>query len=401
MGSILVPTETIQQVNAPPEWRETIAALVPSEHGVLTSCQDGRASRLQTMLVQQAVAANQTEVVVPRTTVTTEAGTSDAEETVSVKFDEHDLLGWLSTGLTVLTEPAKAAWLPPPDVPESIPDDATIAVFSDWGTGLYGAPIIAQSIRAMLRCDVVLHLGDTYYSGHDDEIAKRLIGDWPVRPGTVNRTLNGNHEMYSGGAGYFAALQTFFGQSSSCIAMQNTHWLLLGLDTAYDDFTVAPDQVAWITRMIAKAGDRRVILFSHHQIFSALDVHSSKLQSALRPLLTSGRVTAWYWGHEHRLVVYDPWPLYGGLQGRCIGHGGFPSARDVAVGAGGNHYQWIRLKARPEAPAAQLLDGPNFWITAAPTQYSPHGYLLLECDGAHMWETYRTPDNIGLMRKRL
>ena len=49
-----------------------------------------------------------------------------------------------------------------------------------------------------------------------------------------------------------------------------------------------------------------------------------------------------------------------------------------------------------------LFDGPNFWVTAAPDKYSPHGFVFLELDGANAWETYRTPDNIGIApRSRL
>jgi hypothetical protein len=43
-----------------------------------------------------------------------------------------------------------------------------------------------------------------------------------------------------------------------------------------------------------------------------------------------------------------------------------------------------------------LLDGPNFWVTAAPSQYSPHGFVVLELDGKDAWEAYRTPDNIAV-----
>ena len=93
----------------------------------------------------------------------------------------------------LIFKPPKAAWIEPSPVPEPIPDDARIAVFGDWGTGLYGAPAIAQSIVGLDRCDVVLHVGDTYYSGEDTEVHDRLVGDWPKRPApTVNRSLNGN-----------------------------------------------------------------------------------------------------------------------------------------------------------------------------------------------------------------
>jgi hypothetical protein len=201
--------------------------------------------------------------------------------------------------------------------------------------------------------------------------------------------------MYSVGSGYFKALTSFFKQSSSCIGLQNANWLILGLDTAYNDFNISGPQLEWVNKMIGAAGARKVILCSHHQPFSALDDQGPNLQAALGQLLDAQRFEAWFWGHEHRLVVYEPHSKWG-VKGRCIGHGGFPAFRDTSVGAGGSLYQWIHLKLRPHAPEAMLFDGPNFWVTAGSDQYSPHGYVFLELDGRNAWETYRTPDNVAV-----
>jgi hypothetical protein len=201
---------------------------------------------------------------------------------LEVKFDNDDLAGWLGMAWKLIFKPAKHAWVEPSPVPEPIADDARIAVFGDWATGLYGAPVIAKSIETLDRCDVVLHLGDTYYSGADEEVHERLVGDWPARNrNTQNRALNGNHEMYSGGQGYFSALASFFGQSASCFAMQNANWILAGLDTAYVDFDIDEKQVAWLETIVAAAGTRKLILFSHHQPFSLLEDQGSRLQVAL------------------------------------------------------------------------------------------------------------------------
>ncbi len=382
------------------QWHQAIADLEAADHGtgILSTPQNALASRVQTLLARNAAATGKIETVIPTRQVKTDAGTSDALETVQVKFDNNDLIGWLGTGLLIIFKPEKAPWLEPPAIPEAIPDDVTLALFSDWGTGLYGAPVIANTIRKLPRCDIALHLGDTYYSGTGDEVTDRLTGDWPVRPGTLNRALNGNHEMYSGGQGYFAALSSFFKQSSSCFAMQNASWLILGLDTAYNDFDLDQSQVDWATKLIAAAGVRKVILCSHHQPFSTLDAQGPNLQAALGPLLDQQRITAWFFGHEHRLMVYEPHHKWG-VKARCIGHGGFPAFRDTDIGAGGNIYKWIHMHSRPYAPEALLLDGPNFWVTADPNQYSPHGYVFLELKGSTAWETYRTPDNIAVSER--
>lgn len=379
-------------------WHRAMASLASADQGdtILSTATDDLASRLQSMIADQAAQAGQVDTLVPQQVVTTSAGVSTAVETLGVKFDNADLVGWLGTALIEIFDSKRAAFLPFPEVPEAMPDVASLALFSDWGTGRYGAPIIANTISKLPTCDVVLHLGDTYYSGTKDEVKDNLLHSWPQRPGALHRALNGNHEMYSGGSGYFSALSSFFKQPSSCVALQNAHWLILGLDTAYDDFDVSAEQAAWVTRMIDGAGPKRkVILCSHHQPFSALDDQGPELQQALGPLLEAQRIEAWFWGHEHRLVVYEPHSKWG-VKGRCIGHGGFPAYRDTAVGAKGNLYQWIHLKLRPHAPEAMLFDGPNFWVTAAPESYSPHGWALLELDGPAAWESYRTPDNIAI-----
>ena len=168
------------------QWNDALGALQQSEQSanVLSTPQNDLASRLQTLLATSASSEGKVETVEPKTTVTTDAGDSEAEETVQVKFDNDDLIGWLGTGLRIIFDRHKHDFVIPSLVPETIADDAKIAVFADWGTGLYGAPVIANTIRNLPRCDVVLHLGDTYYSGGDDEVRARLICDWPTRPRT-------------------------------------------------------------------------------------------------------------------------------------------------------------------------------------------------------------------------
>jgi hypothetical protein len=368
---------------------------------ILHTPQNEIASRLQTLVAKQATAAGQVQTIQPPQTIEIPTGNSFTPGVLSVQFDNDDLAGWLRMAPELIFKPPKAEWSDPPPVAQTIPDNARIALFADWGTGLYGAPAITKCIEGLDRCDVVLHLGDTYYSGENDEIRDRLIGNWPNRPaGTINRTLNGNHEMYSGGKGYFQALSSFFQQPASCFALQNSQWILVCLDTAYQDFNLDEKQVAWVNSIVNAAGTRRLLLFSHHQPFSQLDDQGPNLQIALADLLNTQRIHAWFWGHEHRLVLYDPHPTWG-FKGRCIGHGGFPAFREDLPDAHGNVYQWLILPAQPQAPKAQLLDGPNFWIPQEPEGFSPHGYVVLDFDGDTVWETYRVPNNIGLLRAQL
>src|SRR5262249_50102834 len=158
-----------------------------------------------------------------------------------------------------------------------------------------------------------------YYSGTDDEVNDRFISLWPKVPNALNRGLNGNHEMYTGGNAYFKAISTCFGQTSSYFALQNNHWILACLDSAYDDHDLPGQPAAWVTTLAQQSPDKKLLLFSHHQPYSLLDVQGPKLIKALANLFETKRIYGWYWGHEHHCILYKPHALYG-LRGRCVGH---------------------------------------------------------------------------------
>jgi hypothetical protein len=268
--------------------------------------------------------------------------------------------------------------------------DLHVAITADWGTGLYGAPKIAAKLREMAaarKFDIAMHLGDVYYSGTDDEVDERFLQVWPDDAATVNRALNGNHEMYSGGFGYFKRILPRFKQESSYFAIQNEHWVLVGLDTAYVDHDMDATQVAWVNTIVELRGDRKVVLFSHQQPFAQLGEPGPKLQAALRPLLEGGHIRAWYWGHQHDCIIYDEydkWKMFG----RCLGNGGIPSARNSKAkgapastrhaGAGGA--SWRRLDQTADAPGCIVLDGKNLDMKKPKDQdkFVPHGFMTLE-----------------------
>ncbi len=76
---------------------------------------------------------------------------------------------------------------------------------------------------------------------------------WPFAAGKVSRTLNSNHEMYSGGFGYFDMALPAMHQDASYFALQNTNWLFVGLDTAYIDHDLDAQQVAWLNLVIKES----------------------------------------------------------------------------------------------------------------------------------------------------
>jgi Calcineurin-like phosphoesterase len=401
-GEVAAAGDALERARLLAAWNNAMGELRDDDKGesVLSSPPNGLASRVQTLLARKALELNRVKVIQGEQTVQTAQGNVLLPPILEVQFDNKDFLGWLQMSWKLIFKPNKFPWVNPPAVAQTIDDDACITIFSDWGTALYGAPVIATSVAALKRCDVALHLGDTYYSGADDEIRDRLVGDWPKCDAkTVSRTLNGNHEMYSGGTGYFYALtQAPFNQPASVFALQNTNWLLLCLDTAYVDFDLDIAQVIWMKSVIAAAGKRKVILFSHHQPYSQLDSQGPKLQAALGDLLNSQRIFAWFFGHEHRLVLYDAHGKWG-VKARCVGNGGFPAFRDNFPGGGGSAATWIRLPPKPGVPAAEILDGSNPYVTDDPQRYSPHGYLTLDFQGPQAFETYYSP-NGGIFRPR-
>jgi hypothetical protein len=278
----------------------------------------------------------------------------------------------------------------------TLADTGRVAMISDWGTNLYGAPVSAGSIKRTGPYELLLHLGDIYYSGTKTEVKQRFLNVWPATAAKVSRALNGNHEMYSGGFAYFDDILPKLKQPSSYFAVQNANWLLAGLDTAHTDHGLDAQQVTWLTSVVQRAGQRKVILFSHHQPFSRLDRQGPELQAALADLLQNEAITAWYWGHEHDCIVYDRHPGFG-LLGRCIGHGGIPSPRkmevmDAPVDRRLNGVAWMRLSANADAPACLVLDGPNPLVKGEEQKFGPHGYLTLDFKGTDLVERVHLPD---------
>src|SRR5438132_772287 len=159
---------------------------------VLSSPPSELASQLQTFLAQKAM----------------EEGKPIARELPGgggeAKFDSTDWLGWAKSFFMWVGRLDYANWLTAPPNPDTLPENAKIALLADWGTGLYGAPASAKCITATIpSLTHVIHLGDVYYSGTTHEIDERFIPFWPTVADAKSRACNSNHEMYSGGHGYF------------------------------------------------------------------------------------------------------------------------------------------------------------------------------------------------------
>ncbi|MBV9358576.1 MAG: metallophosphoesterase, partial [Chloroflexi bacterium] len=176
-----------------------------------------------------------------------------------------------------------------PAPPLPLARNARIVLVGDWGTGLPGASSVGRQMRNCIdegrgREQHVIHLGDVYYSGWREEYETRFLPYWPVdrnERDVLCWALNGNHDMYSGGHGYFGFLlhdPRFRGHwrgdpdrdaPSSYFSLEGDDWQVLGLDSAYADHDLAGSQQQWLAEKLQTG--RRTLLLSHHQPFSAYD----------------------------------------------------------------------------------------------------------------------------------
>lgn len=274
-----------------------------------------------------------------------------------------------------------------------------IGLLSDWGTGTAEADAVA-ALLARQRPDVVIHLGDVYYAGTHEECELHFLA--PLRrhlPDARQFTLCGNHDVYSGGAGYYGLLD-HIGQPASylCLRAPDRAWQILAADTGLNDrdpFDVAahltrlePAEIAWHADKIANFPGRTLLL-THHQPFSAYaqigprashDPTNPNLLAAHARLAQAGPIDAWFWGHEHALALYAPYR--GVARGRNVGHGAIPvfpstGARTPLAGL--------------HDPPALAADTP---LDVADGAYA-HGFALLDLSPdrieASYWQTTR-PD---------
>jgi predicted phosphodiesterase len=264
-----------------------------------------------------------------------------------------------------------------------LPASGRVALFADWGTGTAEAVALLHQL-ASHDPDVVIHLGDIYYSGQQQEVERRFLAPCKdVFPGVRPHlfTLAGNHDMYSGGAPYYWLLGQL-GQPASYFCLRNAHWQVIAIDTGRNSDVgdrepthLQKEEVAWVRDKVEGAGGRRTILLSHHQLFSPYErigggTINPNLKGQLGPVLPPD--TVWYWGHEHDLILFGP---HEGVRGRCIGHGAIP----VPVRLGGPPRARIDGGAIPVEGVAPL--GRN-------GLYYNNGYVILEFDGLAAEEVY-------------
>ena len=147
-----------------------------------------------------------------------------------------DDFGWITTvvedAITKLDSGKHAFGTAPAE--HQLAHRARLVLLADWGTGTPRARGIAELAGQWLDQEPaierhLIHLGDVYYCGLPAEYQARFLNDWPAlgREGVWSWNLNGNHDMYSGGQGYFDLISSgsfAHQQGTSCFQLVNEHW---------------------------------------------------------------------------------------------------------------------------------------------------------------------------------
>ena len=229
--------------------------------------------------------------------------------------------------------------------PVQLPDKFTMILLADWGGDNDAAKKIASDVRRQ-RPDFIIHLGDIYYGGTKFE-CELFLDMWPMRVNMDDPksplqpkgsfALNGNHEMYSGGEYFFNTVLPAFGQKLPFFCLENANWRFIGLDTAYNGGRLKPQspsdpmnaQWNWLIETLRKEKKATVFL-THHQPVSAHQAEwndSKPLREDIEELLQiegigHDAIFGWFFGHEHRCVVYTDTALK--FNARLIGNGCIP-----------------------------------------------------------------------------
>ena len=297
-------------------------------------------------------------------------------------------------------------------------EQVRIALVGDWGTGTDEAQSVAKQMGDF-KPHFTIHIGDVYYVGDAPEVNENCLGVrnpqnnydpvfWPIGS-RGSFAMNGNHEMYANGVGYFEVLLPelglsvngkMTGQQTSFFCLHNSRWCIIAIDTGYNsiglailgqipilkkipgvggDAALRPELLEWLEKCVLPLTDKRgMILLSHHQYYSGFE---DRYPKPAQQLWKAGvnRPVLWFWGHEHRLAGYN---LCGPDQlqafGRCVGHGGMP----------------LSLGAPTKQPAPKFYDDRK-----GANGYGVNGHVNLLFDGPNLTATYVDLDSTKILEE--
>jgi len=298
--------------------------------------------------------------------------------------------GWLGAAAAWMEHLILGRYAFPQGTPSvvSIPDQVSIAIAGDFGTGNWGtatdpAPStkIGETWIPKQTPTLTIHLGDVYYEGSSSEETNNFVKVWPQGSGPGScYALNSNHEMYSGAKPYFVeALENplFSAQQRlSFFALENTNWVIVGLDSAYyaDELNLyvngslgSSAQVDFLKAQAQKG--KKVIVLTHHNGLSEDGSQATLLWREVMGCFPAGSPPAyWYWGHVHAGVAYKS---QSGVYCRCTGHGAQPWG--YASELVNPYVDWFENRNAGD---------PNDKVRVY------NGFTLLQLNGANLTETF-------------
>jgi hypothetical protein len=211
----------------------------------------------------------------------------------------------------------------------------SLSLVADFGTDLYHSKYIANRLRDRAS-DYVVHLGDVYYSGKQEEFDRSFKPHLAkLSKETQVFCMNANHEMLSGGYPYFSYLagRRAAGQlqEGSYFCLPSDRFNIVGIDTAYhrDGRHQESRLNSWLAEQLLDGRRRGAlnILLSPNEPYTIGNPGLTKLYTNdLAAVAAKGLVDLWFWGNTHYCALFEPSGVTPFI-GSCIGHGGFPYAR--------------------------------------------------------------------------
>lgn len=299
----------------------------------------------------------------------------------------------------------------------TIPNTCSILILSDFATGLRRSEVVLQEARRLCpTAHLVIHGGDTYYSGSRKEQETNLIQ--PLKtyfPHAMIRCLRGNHDLYSGPEG-FAYVQESIQQPSTYFSVSNDYFLIQGMDTSLYDpnplqegkvmVSLLPAEAKWHSDRIQHATQqgKKVLVMSHHEPLTwndSVGVYKGKspavnmeLYRQLEEVIPS--IDAYYFGHQHGFMLYQDYTYRNGptlKKPRLIGHGGCPVMSNQTLET---------LYTPPTTPydtsmmdVPQLVQGPD-WRLRHNGSVIDTGFVMMTCDKDQIRADYYTIHSTAL-----
>lgn len=342
------------------------------------------------------------------------------------KFEPRaDMVGWIVNAgyqfitrerFQIIKDKSKFSWHTPDnpfiydlknraDQPEQ---KITVALFSDFGTGLDHSLFIARHL-AMLQPDYAIHLGDVYYAGRSTEFEKYFNQPLaPVFAASNFFALNANHEMLSGGKPFFNFLaqrrlrqRPDLQQEGSYFCLRHPRYQIIGIDTAFHEVGRhhKPELNDWLQQRLEEGKKSSPpccnILLSQNEAYDLGKNEFKPLYQDLKTFIDKGLIDFWFWGNAHYGALYAKNDS-ARFVGSCIGHGGHPIYREEIIERAAKHAAFANSQGSAIPPALWVEDVPKFpdQIAGRPEWKNPrpdlcnHGFCLMELENGKIKLTY-------------